>query len=122
MIVADPRATAVTNPELDTVATTVFEEDHEACAVTFEGSPVETVAVAVSWLFPPIRMLDVPVTDRAVLVGDVVVLPLHEASIAPAVRHAIAVRQGVVVILDRTALNTPSTVLCPRGCSDLRLP
>jgi len=121
VIVADPRPTAVTKPELDTVATTEFEEDQEACAVTFEGSPVESVAVAVSWLFPPTRMLEVPVTDRAVLVGDVVVLPLQETSITPAVSHAIAVRRGVV-ILHRTAINTPNTVQYPQACSDPRLP
>ena len=73
MIIEVPTATPVTTPVLDTVAAEGFDECHVAEVVTFLVVPLESVAVAVSWLVWPIDRVDPPVTatETVAVVGDV---------------------------------------------------
>src|SRR3954464_13603240 len=70
VIDADPAATAVTNPEVDTVATAVLELDHVLLAPEI-GTPLPSRATAVAWVVCPTWRLDAAsVTATDATVGD----------------------------------------------------
>ena len=85
-----PAETAVTRPELDTVATPTVDDDQVVEFVTFRVEPSESVAVPVNWLvWPTAESKAVPLMASEATVADgvgevVVDFPPHEATITPA--------------------------------------
>jgi hypothetical protein len=69
VIDADPDATAVTNPDVDTVATAVLELDQVMLAPEM-GAPLPSRATALAWVVCPTWRLDalsVTTTDATVV-------------------------------------------------------